>query len=433
MALQRPHIGPVRVRGGVAGRPPRAPSFNRSGEIGLIHRLILGAVWITFAMSGVVFSEPAPVDVLMMGLIVLLPSAGLLASSPRLVVYLSLWGLAAAAGLLASTMSEDLRASTVFTLVTIYLYVASFTIAAFVAHTPERHTRLILSAWLVAGLVSAAAGLAGYFSIFPGAFDLFTRFGRATGTFKDPNVMGAFLVAPFLFALHLILHSRAGSPWWRNGLAMLAAGVLALAVLLSFSRGAWLNLAAGVFIYATLAYLTAATVREREQIAIAVIGGVAIVALVTMAVMQDDGIASVLADRAQFTQSYDVGPAGRFGGQQKAFDLLLQHPFGIGAGQFVQHHHHEDVHNVYLSVFLNTGWLGGFTFAAMVVVTIGVGVISLAGGSATRPYTLVALSAFAATAAEGVVIDIDHWRSFYFLMALIWGLAAEPACKRVQG
>ena len=44
------------------------------------------------------------------------------------------------------------------------------------------------------------AGIAGYFNLIPGGHDLLTLYERARGTFKDPNVFGAFLV-PALLAL----------------------------------------------------------------------------------------------------------------------------------------------------------------------------------------------------------------------------------------
>lgn len=403
-----------------------------AAQPGLIHQAILCAVWLTLAASGVVFSEPAPVDVLMMGLIVLLPAAGLLHVPGRLAVYLAVWSIAASGGLIASTVSDAMGASTVFTLVSIYLYLASFTIAAFVAHTPGRHARLLFGAWLVAGVVAAAAGLVGYFGLIPGAYDLFTRFGRASGTFKDPNVMGAFLVAPFLYALHVALQSDGRSAVWKLPLSLMAAGVLALAVLLTFSRGAWINLAFGLVFYAVAAFVTADGARERQRILLAVGIGAGIVVSVMLALMADERIAATFADRASLTQSYDVGPAGRFGGQQKAFDLLLFNPLGIGAGQFVMNHHYEDVHNVYLSVFLNAGWLGGFTFASLVVITIGLGLVGLRERTAHRPLLVVAWAAFVATALEGVVIDIDHWRSFYILMGIIWGLSLLPGDVRAS-
>ena len=73
--------------------------------------------------------------------------------------------------------------------------------AAFVAQNPIRHARLILNAYQWAAVVAAIAGIAGYFDIVSGAGELFTKFGRAAGTFKDPNVYGPFLVPALLLTL----------------------------------------------------------------------------------------------------------------------------------------------------------------------------------------------------------------------------------------
>jgi len=60
----------------------------------------------------------------------------------------------------------------------------------------------------------------------------------------------------------------------------------------------------------------------------------------------------------------------------------------------------------------------------------------------TRPLFLIAYAAFVGVALEGLIIDTDHWRHFYLLMAIIWGLmsastfaqpmphAAVPARRR---
>jgi hypothetical protein len=127
-----------------------------------------------------------------------------------------------------------------------------------------------------------------------------------------------------------------------------------------------------------------------------------------------------------------VGADGRFGGQQKAVQLILANPFGIGAGQFTSVYHHEEVHNVFLSVFLNNGWLGGLIYWLMVGLTLLIGLKQLLRATQTRPIFIIAYAAFVATAFEGVVIDSDHWRSFYFLMAMIWGLSAPVALAQVD-
>jgi hypothetical protein len=35
---------------------------------------------------------------------------------------------------------------------------------------------------------------------------------------------------------------------------------------------------------------------------------------------------------------------------------------------------------------------------------------------------------------EGLVIDLDHWRHFYLLMALVWGLmlSGTPAAEKIS-
>jgi hypothetical protein len=388
---------------------------------GTIHAAILSLVWLTFALSGFVFTEPAPVDALLAGLIFLLPAVGLVTVTPALAVYISLWSIAAAAGFLTSTVSRDVAASTTFTMISLYLYAASFVIAAFVARAPLRHARLVHSGWFIAAVTAAVAALVGYFNLLPGAAELFTKFNRASGPFKDPNVFGPFLVAPFLYALHLVLHR----PWLRAILPVLAAAILALAVLLSFSRGAWLNLLVALCVYGALAFATATNPRQREKIVGLIAGGLALVAVLTIAVLSDDKIGGFLQDRASVTQSYDVGPSGRFGGQDKAVGLILEHPLGIGAGQFTIHHHHEEVHNVFLSIFLNAGWLGGLVYWLMTVLTIVIGARHVLQEGPARPLFLIAYAAFVATACEGIVIDTDHWRGFYILMALVWGAVAS--------
>jgi len=404
--------------------PGERTDWNRS-EVhpgAAIHRAILALVWLTFALSSIVFTEPAPVDALLAGLSVLLPVAGLVAVTPALASYIALWAVAGACGLLAATISRDVAASTVFTSISLYLYVASSMLAGFVARDPARHSRVILSGWTAASVIAAIAALMGYFEILPGAHDLFTKFDRASGPFKDPNVFGPFLVAPVLYVLHLSLERS----WLRAIVPLATAGLLALGILLSYSRGAWINLALAVAIYAVLAFITAATAGARERIVALVLSGAAVIALVTGVAVQDDRIGAFFKDRASLTQSYDEGPEGRFGGQQKAVQLILENPLGIGAGQFTSVYHSEEVHNVYLSMLLNAGWAGGLMFWLMTGLTIAIGLKAALVTSPARPLFLVAYAAFCATAAEGIVIDIDHWRSFYILMALVWGSAFSP-------
>ena len=305
--------------------------------------------------------------------------------------------------------------------ITLYLAISSVLIAAFVAHNPGPHVRLIMSAYmvaaLVAALVAAIAALIGCFDIIPGLYDIFTEFGRARGTFKDPNVLGAFLVPALLYAFNVVLTAR----FARASLWSIAIPLLLFGTLLSVSRSAWLNLVISLLIYSGFIFLTAATNRERIKLIISmVLAGVCAVGILAAAQSIPE-VAEIIGERATFEQSYDVGPEGRFGGQEKAANLVATHPFGIGALEFGRVYHHEDVHQVYLNMYLNTGWIGGTLYLFLVLTTLVLGLKLVLGDRGGDGVIAVPVAASFGMALEGAVIDTDHWRYFYLIMAMVWG------------
>src|SRR6201990_2382768 len=83
---------------------------------------------------------------------------------------------------------------------------------------------------LVAGaMIASLSAIAGYFNLVPGGHDLLTLYERARGTFKDPNVFGAFLVLPALFVLQSVVSDRFGKSF-RSAIAF---GIMSLAILLA--------------------------------------------------------------------------------------------------------------------------------------------------------------------------------------------------------
>jgi O-antigen ligase len=388
-----------------------------------VHWLALALVAVTLASSGLVFTEPSPVDALTIGLIVLLPTIGLVAINPALVAYFSLWAIAGAAAVLAATLSLDMSATLTHVGVTLYLYLATVVFAGFVAKSPEPHTELIFKAWTWAAVAAAMAAIVGYFSLLPGSHDIFTRFDRASGTFKDPNVLGPFLVAPVLYLVHVALQRSL----WRMIVPLAVVGVLSLTVLLTFSRGAWLNLAAALAVYGYLALLTSSRAATRLKLAALLAAGTLFVAGLIAVALTSDTISDMLMERASLAMSYDVGTEGRFGGQEKAIALIVEHPLGIGAQEFATRHHPEEVHNVYLNMLLNAGWLGGGVYWILVGLTLVLGFRHAMKATAARPLFIVAYAAFVGVALEGLIVDTDHWRHFYLLMAVLWGLMSAGA------
>jgi O-antigen ligase len=221
-----------------------------------------------------------------------------------------------------------------------------------------------------------------------------------------------------LYALHQCLTR----PLHRIAVPATIMLFLGFAILLSFSRGAWFNLVVAVAIYGYCSFICAPTHRQRLKMVAVGLVGAALVAGGLLAATQSEAVGRLLEERAQLSQSYDEGPEGRFGGHEKAKRLIIDNPLGIGAGTFTEVYHHEDVHNVYLSMFLNAGWLGGLLFILMCGLTTLYGLRHAFKRTASQALFLIAFAAFVGNVVEGFVIDIDHWRHFYLEMALVWGL-----------
>lgn len=392
-----------------------------------IKRLALLYFWITIATGGVVYFEPSPYDALMIGAMAVLPLVGLVALPRGLAVYLMLLCGIVAGGYIASTQAGVLGVPVTHVTVTLYLALSSVVIAGFVAYRPEAHVRLILSAYMAAALVAACAALIGYFNVVPALYEILTEFGRARGTFKDPNVFGAFLVPALLYAFHAVLTSRLP----RASLWAVALTILLFGTLLSFSRGAWLNLFVALTAYCFFVFVIAATNRERIKLILSIVMAGVLAVGVFAAAQSIPKVAELLGERASFEQSYDVGPEGRFGGQEKAAELVMQHPLGIGALEFGRVHHHEDVHEVYLNMYLNTGWLGGTLYIFLVLATLVLGLKLVLRDRGGDGVSAVLVAALIGMVLEGAVVDTDHWRHFYLIMAMIWGMAlARPPQTR---
>ena len=393
------------------GLPPR-----RGDSLGGV--LSRGVVALAMLTSGVVFTEPAPVDLLMLAAMVALVAFGDIRITRGLAMFAGIMLIPLAAAFLAVLNAIDMAAAARHTAVTLFLFACTITMAAFVMAAPERHLRLILKTYTIAAVLAAVLGIAGYLGLFPGAAELFTKFDRAAGTFKDPNVFGPFLVAPFVYLLACLVDP---AHRWKLVIAA-AAAVLALGVLLSVSRGAWMCLALAVVLFAILQFLTAGTEREKLRIIVATALVVLGTMLVIMIALQFDAVSNLINHRASLTNDYDVGPEGRFGGQQKAKALIIENPFGLGSQQFGVYFHIEEAHNVYLTKFLNAGWLGGFLYLLIVLATVAYGFAHALRRNATTPLFQAIYATFVGHAVLGYVIDLDHWRHFNLLLGLVWAI-----------
>jgi O-antigen ligase len=199
-------------------------------------------VWFAMATSSFVLFEPAPVDLLMAIVIVLVPLLGVARFGTVSLLGLIVWLSMTAVGIVAVAVSPTFGQALTHQIVTLFLAVGAFVLAGFIAKDPEYRFELIFSGYLVGALFAAAAGAIGYFNLLPGAYELFTNYGRAKGTFKDPNVLGAALAPAFIYLCWIMVRDKPREA----KIAAIIAVPLAFVLLIGFSRGAWLSVGLSV-------------------------------------------------------------------------------------------------------------------------------------------------------------------------------------------
>ncbi|MBV8837840.1 MAG: O-antigen ligase domain-containing protein, partial [Alphaproteobacteria bacterium] len=168
-------------------------------------------------------------------------------------------------------------------------------------------------------------------------------------------------------------------------------------------------------------FVTSRSPKERLRIILIAIAAVAVLALVLAAILSIDTVAEMFRQRAALEQSYDAGPLGRFGRYALGAEIAVEHPFGIGPLQFSKIFP-EDPHNTYLNTFLSGGWLTGFVYITLVFTTLIRGLPYVFVATPWRKTYLALYCAFVGTVIESTIIDIDHWRHFFMITGVIWGL-----------
>jgi hypothetical protein len=307
-------------------------------------------VWLVGASGAIVFVEPSPYELMTLTAAVFFLATGLrlrLVFMPLLLLLVLLnvgYSIGAIPFLDKSEVANWIATSW-------YMAVTVVFFATVVSEDTTVRLDMLRRGLIVGALIAAGSAIAGYFNLVPGGHDLLTLYDRARGTFKDPNVLGAFLILPALFLLQSVVSDRPGKSF-RSTVALC---IMALAILLAFSRAAWGGLVlTSAFMLALLA-LTSASRAQRSRIIVMSVMAVIVVALLLAVLLSFDSVGEMFRQRASFDQSYDEGRFGRFGRHILGAQLALDVPFGIGPLQF-HTYFPEDTHNSYLNAFMSGGW-----------------------------------------------------------------------------
>lgn len=331
-----------------------------------------------------------------------------------------IFGLAVfnAGGVLALVPFLDDHDSVTFIAISVYISITAVFFAALIAKNPQARLPTIRSGYIAAGCIASCFAIIGYFDV-GGLAEHFTLYGRASGTFKDPNVLGPFLAPPLIWLAQDVLLKRSGILR-----AVFPMVLMLAALLLSFSRGAWGVWVASTGLMIGLTFVTTHSSALRQRIvALSILGLVGVVVLLVGA-LSIPAVNDVFIQRASLDQYYDVGEMGRFGDQLRSLPMLLDRPFGFGPLQYRNHFYGTDPHNVYINAFASYGWIGGLFFAGFTISTIYIGWRLVFQRTPFQTEAIAVWSCLFVQMLQGFQIDTDHWRHLFLLLGATFGLAA---------
>ncbi len=271
-----------------------------------------------------------------------------------------------------------------------------FAIYVFVANNlDETKTKRVLVAMMLVGLSEAAIGMYEFiFRAGPEGFLLFNRFIRAYGTFEQPNPYAGYLglVIPVAFGIALWFvtgrKSQVSSTRAQSLLGALSLGLLAcvsltamlLALGMSWSRGAWIGVGAGL--------VTAVIVQSRRALVLSVLGAGLLAFIIWLSAINiiPNAIAARFEGIADYFGVFDVrgvkvddanfAVVERMAHWQAAGEMFSDHPiFGVGFGNYqVVYPAYAlprwsdplgHAHNYYLNVAAEAGLIGLLAYGVL--------------------------------------------------------------------
>jgi hypothetical protein len=376
-----------------------------------------GSVFFMLAASFVVYIEPAPVDVLF-GLVLIFFMQSRLVATVGIVPLLLLLLAYNAGGFVSYIFAPPREKAMMFMITSSYMAVAGIVFAYYVASNPLASLKYIGRGWIIGACIASIWALIDYFKL-PSPFELQVLPGRATGLFKDPNVFSTYLIFPMILMLQSLILGRSRYPV----LTFLGLGLTLLGLFLSFSRGAWINFVAASALMMFLTYIVVGNgfIRTRMVLSIAVI--FVFTGMAFMVLMSIPQIQAMFVERFALIQYYDAGETGRFGNQLNSLAPLTGLPLGFGPFGF-REIYGMDPHNTFINSFASYGWLGGVAYFLLVISTLIVGARTVFTRTPWQFLSICAYAPLLTTILQGVQIDTEHWRHFYWMLGIVWGLFA---------
>jgi hypothetical protein len=400
-------------------------SQRNTAERSVFEKLRHGFVWLIFASAFVVIFEPAPTD-----LFFFLAFATFIYTganyTPAIMPFMFLLLVYNLGGIITYAFVSPSSEALLYNITSIYMAGSGIFLASYLSVDTAKRIENIFSGYVFGAVVAGILALLAFVFVKTigktfvslGANSLIT-FGRATGLFKDPNVFSTFMVFPCVLLTQRILLGTAKRPL----ITFVFFGIVFSSLVLALSRGAWINLAGSILTMVALTFLLTHSNALRGRVVLLSMVGLALLTVALILVLSSPDMKELFLDRFTLTKSYDSGERGRFGNQLNAIPLLLDRALGMGPFEFPKIFR-ENPHNTFINGFVIGGWLAGVTYFCLVCCNLYVGFRTLVIKSPYQNHAILVFSCLLNVTLQGIQIDTEHWRHYYWMMGMMWGLAA---------
>jgi hypothetical protein len=382
-------------------------------------------VWLIFASAFVVIFEPAPTD-----LFFFLSFAAFIYSganyTPTIMPFMFLLLVYNLGGIITFALVAPTYEALQYNITSIYMAASGIFLASYLSVDSSRRIENIFSGYIFGAVMAGALALLAFVFVKTigktfvslGANSLIT-YGRATGLFKDPNVFSTFMVLPCVLLAQRLLLGTAKRPL----LTFVFFCIVSSSLVLALSRGAWINLAGSIVTMVALTFFLTQSNALRGRVVLLSLVGVALITVALILLLSSPDMKALFLDRFTLTKNYDSGERGRFGNQLNAIPLLLDRPLGLGPFEFPKIFG-ENPHNTFIDSFVVGGWLAGVSYFCLFCSNIYVGFRTVITRSPYQNHAILVFSCLVEVMLQGIQIDTEHWRHFYWMMGMMWGLAA---------
>lgn len=372
------------------------------------HSIFIVLFIITISASSIVFIEPAPYDLLLLCIIfIALMSGHMLYKKihfwPVLLIMLFLM-----TNVVSLYFMKELNMAVHYLLITVYCAIAWLGVTGISFYFGKSILPILFKSYVIAALIVVIPGMIAFH--YPGTIlDVFLWGGdRLKGLFKDPNVLGPFLIPPALYVVWQISKIKQAKKLLFIWVSIFL--ILSIGILLSFSRAAW-----GQFILTLGICFLMINDRSTNRMKTLFILTLVIVPILIYIVVLTD-IGELFFERTHL-KAYD---AVRFQEQESSMYYVFDYPLGFGPGQS-EYFLSQSTHNIFIRTLTENGLLGLLFLISFWLLTLFRSLqVSKWVDSSYKGYFIIITASLIGIFFNSMFIDALHWRHFWLLLALPW-------------